>query len=71
MKFTNNDMSFMLKISLLFIILAFGVIGNNARLSLKNTNQDIIRIEDSKPSRTPTLSIKKVDNQSLQTQYIR
>lgn len=64
-------MSFTLKISLLFIILALGVIGNNARLSLKNTNQDIIRIEDSKPSRTPTLSIKKVNNQSLQTQSIR
>jgi hypothetical protein len=65
MSFSKSDKSFALKVSLLFIILIIGVIGNKTQPVLKNTNQDVIKLEKGKPSIFQTISSNQIDTPSF------
>jgi hypothetical protein len=70
MGFDNTDKSFTIKISSLFLVLAIGVIINKTPMQ-KNTNQDIIKLENKKPSLIQTISVKKVNSHQLYNTSIR
>ncbi len=71
MGFDNTDKRFAIKISSLFIVLVVGVMANRAQPVLKNTNQDIIKVENNKPSVIQTISIKKTDSKQLYNNPLR
>ncbi len=68
----NTDRSFAVKISSLFIVLTIGVFINKIQPQSKNTNQDIIKTENSsKPAVIQTISIKKSNSQQLYNNPLR
>jgi hypothetical protein len=71
MEFYNTDKSFVVKISSLFIVLLVGVMVNRAQPQLKDANQDIIKLENNKPSVIQTISIKKTNSQQLYNNPLR
>ncbi len=71
MGFDNTDKRFAIKISSLFIVLLVGIMANKVQPVLKNTNQDIIKVENNKPSVIQTISIKKTDSKQLYNNPLR
>jgi len=71
MGFDNTDKRFAVKISSLFLVLAIAIMANKAQPVLKNTNQDIIKTENDKPSVIQTISIKKTDSKQLYNNPLR
>jgi hypothetical protein len=71
MGFDNTDKNFAIKMSFLFIVLIIGVVINRGELVLKNANQDILKIENNKPSIVQTISIKKSNSQQLYHNTLR
>jgi hypothetical protein len=69
MGFDNTDKKFAVKIFSLFIVLGIGIIINKTQPSTRNPNQDIIKLENSKPSLIQTISAKKATVEQLTTVY--
>jgi hypothetical protein len=71
MGFDNTDKSFAVKVSSLFLVLAISLLVNKLQPAVKNINQDIIKIENNKPSVIQTISIKKTSSQQLYNNPLR
>ncbi len=71
MGFNNTDKSFTIKISSLFIVLAVGIIINKTQPTLRNNNQDVIKVENNKPSINQTVSVKQVNTPQLYNNSFR
>ena len=65
MGFDNTNKSFAVKIFSLFIVLAVGIFVNKTQPAIRNTNQDILKLENSKPSLIQTINAKKTNTQQL------
>lgn len=71
MGFDNTDKRFAIKIFSLFLVLAVGIMANKVQPVVKNANQDIIKLENNKPSVIQTISIKKTDSKQLYNNPLR
>ena len=71
MGFDNTDKRFAVKIFSLFLILGIGIMANKLQPAAKNANQDIIKLENNKPSVIQTISIKKTDSKQLYNNPLR
>jgi hypothetical protein len=69
MGFDNTDKKFAVKIFSLFIVLAIGIIIDKTQPSTRNPNQDIIKLENSKPSLIQTISVKKATSEQITSAY--
>ncbi len=65
MGFDDTDKSFAVKIFSLFIVLAVGIFVDKMQPAIRNINQDILKLENSKPSLIQTISTKKTNTQQL------
>ena len=71
MGFDNTDKSFAIKIFSLFIVLAIGIFVDKTQPAIRNTNQDILKLENSKPSLIQTISAKKTNTQQLHNNILQ
>ena len=71
MEFNNTDKNFAIKIFSLFIVLGIGILISKTQQGYKNSNQDVIKLENNKPSLIQTISVKKVNSQELYKNSLR